>query len=175
MEEILEGISPTSMREILEAAEWKEGDPVPKGYRVVFGKLRKVGGGGVAGGGAESAPEERAGMSKMTDGKATHGARFFKDRTPEDLSLHGPDADKAAKDISGTIQKLAGWAAKNRDKLNSKEFWDGPDASNVHKAIQKTLKDVADRHQKSGARFDHIQTGFEIAFDHALGNKSERV
>lgn len=27
-------------------AEWKEGDPVPKGYKVVFGKLAKLGGSG---------------------------------------------------------------------------------------------------------------------------------
>ena len=147
-----------TMRSIFEAAEWKKGDPVPDGYMVVFGKLAKVGGSG------------KAGTSNMDDSDPRDGARFFDISKEKSIAkkLKGPNAKKAAADINKTIQKMAGWVAKNADTLNSDEYAESPEETAHFRKNAKMLDDLYDRVKDSGIDGDDIQDLWLSASERAL-------
>jgi hypothetical protein len=131
---------------------WKKGDKVPKGYRVVFGKLRKVGGGGAQ---VASAPAPSSGG----------GGR--KDASWQELGLFGDegskssdaDAKAAAKDINGLINHWGDWAEKNKDKFRLSKnsdsiFFDDDEIDNL---INHDVKSTLRAHSHTGAEDSDVK------------------
>lgn len=145
MGDLLESIggSPT-MSEILEVAEsgeifyedsttdsWKQGEKVPVGYRVVFGKLRKVGGGSHKDYGFH--PDEDHASSK-------------------DLKLSGPHAEEAAKDINDAVRKVGNFVYANREKLrqHAKDDFKSDEAQKFQRKITAMTDHVVKKWKKAG-------------------------
>ncbi len=136
-------------------SSWKKGDKVPDGYKVVFGKLARVGGGKAAGG-ASSAHSSRSG-----GGGAGGGGGVHKNVSWQGIGLFGDegkysskeDAKAAAKDINDMAKRWGKWAQKNKDRISTNKsgdniyFDDDEDEKNLNAEVEDTLK----YHQHTGA------------------------
>jgi len=129
---------------------WKRGDKVPPGYRVVFGKLRKVGGS------PKAAPAASGGSaSGAASGGSSGGGSSW-----QDLGLFGDDsrfssdddAKEAAKEINGVVKDLGDWAAKNKDRLSTNKagdvFFDSQDDEDH---VTDMVDSVLHAHKHTGA------------------------